>query len=239
MVNAPFNSHCNAALSAAPVKRVWDTGDVGVQRKVFRVEQMFAERRAHAPVRAFRREPIEQIKTLSELGSRSVSGDELKRKLAVVQATIARNRQELAALIGASKERRMARAAGELGAAVAGMENATQKVLHQVEGIDECAKALTATLKDDYNRGLAQDIQDHTVQIYEACNFQDIAGQRIAKVIETLNLIEEQVSAMLARCDGGPTEPVAKTAGDGLINGPKLDGDTGHTSQQDIDTMFG
>src|SRR4051812_43194767 len=129
MVNARFNLHCNAALSASPVKHAWDTGDVGVQRKVFRVEQMFAERRAHAPARAFRRAPIEQIKTLSELGSRSVSGDELTRELAVVQATIARNRQELAALIGTHEERRMARAAGELGAAVVGMENATQKVL--------------------------------------------------------------------------------------------------------------
>jgi chemotaxis protein CheZ len=209
-----------------------------VQRKVFRVEQMFAERRAHAPARAVRREPIEQIKTLSDLGSRSVIGDELKRELAVVQATIARNRHELAALIGASKERRMARAAGELGAAVAGMEIATQKILHQAEGIDECAKALAATLQDDYKRGLAQDIQDHTVQIYEASNFQDIAGQRIAKVIETLNLIEQQLSGMLTRCDGGTAGPAAKAAENGLINGPKLDGDAGHASQTDIDEMF-
>jgi chemotaxis protein CheZ len=213
-------------------------GDVGVQRKVFRVEQMFAERRARARARPFRREPIEQIKTLSELGSRSVSGDELRRELAVVQATIAYNRQELAALIGPSKERRMARAAGELGAAVAGMENATQKILHQAEGVDECAKALAATLQDDYKRGLAQDIQDHTVQIYEACNFQDIAGQRIAKVIETLNLIEQQLSAILTRCDGDAVAPAAKAAESGLINGPKLDGDAGHASQIEIDEIF-
>jgi chemotaxis protein CheZ len=132
----------------------------------------------------------------------------------------------------------MARAAGELGAAVAGMEKATQKILQQAECIDECAKALTATLKDDYKRGLAQDIQDHTVQIYEASNFQDIAGQRIANVIETLNLIEQQLSVMLARCDGDAAQAPLKPAGNGLINGPKLDGDTGHASQSDIDTMF-
>jgi len=211
---------------------------IGVQRKVFRVEQMFAERRSHAPARTFSREPTEQIKTLGEPRSRGVSGDGLRLELAAVHDAIARNRQELTALIGTSKERRMARAAGELGAAVAGMEIATQKILHQAEGIDECARALAATLKDDYKRGLAQDIQDHSVQIYEACNFQDIAGQRIANVIETLNLIEEQLSAMLTRCDGGAAGPVAKAAENGLINGPKLDGDTGHASQIDIDGMF-
>src|SRR4051812_41046626 len=119
MVNARFNSHRNAALSASLVKHAGDTRGRCVQRKVYRVEQMFAERRGHATARAARREPVEQIKTSSELGNHSPSGDELKRELAVVRATIARNRQELAALIGASKERRMARAAGELGAAVA------------------------------------------------------------------------------------------------------------------------
>lgn len=173
-----------------------------------------------------------------ELRQPAETGHELTRELAAIQSAILRNMRELSVLINDGNDRRMARAAGELGAAVVGMEIATQKILHQAEGIDECARALAATLKDDYKRGLAQDIQDHSVQIYEACNFQDIAGQRIANVIETLNLIEEQLSAMLMRCDGGAAGPVAKAAENGLINGPKLDGDTGHASQIDIDGMF-
>jgi chemotaxis protein CheZ len=210
-----------------------------VQRKVFRVEQMFAGRRS-AP-QAGKREAVEQLKALGELGGRhDVTGDELGRELAFVQDAIARNRRELASLIGDSKERRMARAAGELGAAVTGMEKATQKILHEAEGVDECARALASTLKTDYERGLAQDIQDHTVQIYEACNFQDLAGQRIGTVIETLNLVEEQLSAMLARCNGRAAEaPVKAAVGGGLINGPKLDGDSGHASQGDVDAIFG
>ncbi|HSP50958.1 MAG TPA: hypothetical protein VLN61_12445 [Pseudolabrys sp.] len=35
--------------------------------------------------------------------------------------------------------------------------------------IDESARALAATLKDDYKRGLTQEIQEHVVKIYEAC----------------------------------------------------------------------
>jgi chemotaxis protein CheZ len=127
----------------------------------------------------------------------------------------------------------------ELAASIGDMDQGTHKVLRCAEAIDESARALCATLKDDYKRGLAQDIQDHTVRIFEACNFQDIAGQRIAKVIETLNLIEQQLSVMLARCGGNAAPvPVKAAAGSGLINGPKLDGDSGHASQIDIDTMF-
>jgi chemotaxis protein CheZ len=213
-----------------------------VQRKVFRVERMFADRRAAAPIEqpAGERETIDALKALHGLGRRrEMSGDEIRRELALVQETIAHNRREVASLIGGSKERVMARAAGELGAAVAGMEKATEKILHAAEAIDDSAKSLTATLKDDFKRGLAQDIQERTVAIYEACNFQDLAGQRIAKVIATLDLIEQQLSAMLKRCNGRPTQVAATpAAGRALINGPKLDGDHGHASQLDIDAMF-
>ena len=137
----------------------------------------------------------------------------LKDELAQIHDTIARNKRELGALIGDGKERRMARAADELRAAVDGMDHATQKILKSVEVVDESAKALTATLKDDYKRGLAQDIQDHVVQIYEACNFQDLAGQRIGNVIGTMTMVEDQVAAMLDRCNaiGGRNEAPAQT----------------------------
>ena len=208
-----------------------------MQRTVFRVEQMLASRRAPAP-----RVSADVAKAPRALAlQHDRPSDALKDEVGALQEIVAHNRRDIALLIGDDKNRRMPRAAGELGAAIAGMEKATQKILHEAEGIDECARALTATLQDDYKRGLAQDIQDHTVQVYEACNFQDLAGQRIAKVIETLNLVEEQLAAMLARCDGRAAEAETQrpTAGSGLINGPKLDGDSGHASQRDIDAIFG
>lgn len=208
-----------------------------MQRKVFRVEQMFAERRK---VTSSARDAIDQHKTFNELRRGDTCDDALRRELASVQEAIAHNKRELASLIGQNKDRRMPRAAGELGAAIAGMEKATQKILHEAEAIDECARALAATAKSDYERGLAQDIQDHTVQVYEACNFQDLAGQRIAKVIDMLNAVDEQLATMLARCNGhAGAKPVRSTNGGGLINGPRLDGDVGHANQRDIDAMFG
>ena len=204
-----------------------------MQRKVFRVEQMFTATRANAVRPAAPAQPRD--------GGDSAAVASLKSELAAIQDTIARNKRELASLIGDGKERRMARAGDELRAAVDGMDDATQKILKSAEVIDESARALTATLKDDYKRGLAQDIQDNVVKVYEACNFQDIAGQRISNVIGTMTMVEDKVADMLSRCDGAHAAPLAPTKParrSELLNGPKLDGDSGHASQLDVDEMF-
>jgi chemotaxis protein CheZ len=214
-----------------------------VQQKVFRVEQMsktgragaaeqnqFVDERASMRARAGQRDDNE-----------SSAAADLRHELALIHDTIAHNKRELSLLIGEGKERRMTRAAGELGAAVEGMEKATVQILKAAEVVDESARALAATQPDDYTRGLAQDVLDHVVKVYEACNFQDLAGQRIGNVIRTLNAVEEQVAAMLERCDrvSAKSPAPAQTApGRGLLNGPKLDGASGHVSQHDIDAMF-
>ena len=159
----------------------------------------------------------------------------LQRDLARLQDIFARQKRELAALMTDGHDRRMAHAASKLGAAVEGMEKATVKILKSSEVIDESAKALAATLKTDYERGLAQDIQESVVRIYEACNFQDLAGQRIGNVIATLSMIEDRLAALL---DPSKVQPTEK-AGNGLLNGPRLDGAGGHKSQSDIDAIFG
>lgn len=208
-----------------------------MQRKVFRVERMLGSRVAARPTPAAApQKPAKPAQT--ELPDTTVQA--LKRELTRLHDAIERNKRELGLLIGEGRERRMAHAAGKLGAAVEGMEKATEKILKSAEVIDESARALAAALKTDYECGLAQDIQDHVVKIFEACNFQDLSGQRIGHVIETLNSIEDQVEAMLERDGRAPaTAPAVKrTLRQGLLNGPRLDGDSGHTSQSAIDAMF-
>ena len=177
-----------------------------------------------------------------ELRQPAEPGQELTRELAAIQSAILRNMRELSVLINDGNDRRMARAAGELGAAVESMESATQKILASAEAVDDCARALASALNDDYHHGLAQDVQDHVVRIYEACNFQDLAGQRIGKVIAMLMMVEERLVAMIQRHSGvGAGQPAQATKpapSTGLINGPRLDGASGHASQLDIDAMF-
>ena len=166
-----------------------------------------------------------------------------RHELSALANVVARNTRTLMALINDGKDRRMARAAGELAAAVESMETATQKVLASVEAIDDCARALVSALSDDYHHGLAQDIQDHVVRVYEACNFQDLAGQRIGKVIATLVMVEEQLAVMIESCNSvdnaaQPDKAAESRPSSNLLHGPRLDGAGGHASQQDIDLMF-
>ena len=69
-------------------------------------------------------------------------------------------------------------------------EAATQKILAAAEDIDQAAANLAAVLKDGIARGLAQDIRDRVVQIFEACNFQDLTSQRVTKVMTALKDID-------------------------------------------------
>lgn len=210
--------------------RTWGRGKQ-VQRKLFRIEEMAAARRA--PPLAARDQAAPAIYSDTQA---------LARELAALRTAIAENTHELALLLYEGKELRMARGAGELAAAVEAMEKSTDKILKSAETVDDNAKMLGTSLKDDYNAGLAQDILDQLIVIYEACNFQDLAGQRIGKVIATLGEVDDALTHMLARCQGllgGEAAPAVPAPRRDLINGPRLDGDAGHASQCEIDALFG
>jgi chemotaxis protein CheZ len=214
-------------------------GNHGVQRKVFRVEQVTGARRARDVVQPPQSDQVAVSETTPAPEARVAA----QHELSALQELVARNTRTLMALINDGKDRRMARAAGELAVAVDSMETATQKVLASVEAVDDCARVLVSALTDDYHHGLAQDIQDHVVRVYEACNFQDLAGQRIGKVIATLVMVEEQLALMIENCNkvtsaARPDTAAGSHSSGDLLNGPRLDGDGGHASQQDIDLMF-
>ncbi len=121
------------------------------------------------------------------------------------------------------------------------MDQFTQKIQSAVELIDDGSYALASSLKGDYERGLAQDIQDNVVQIYEACNFQDLAGQRIGSVLSVMTMVEDQIAecsrAATPRGSQSPANDPSECSRE-LINGPKLDDDIGRASQTEIDAMF-
>jgi chemotaxis protein CheZ len=124
----------------------------------------------------------------------------------------------------------------ELGAVVNGTEQATQKILAAAEEIDSVANTLSAALKGKIEQNLAHDIQDLVVEIFEACNFQDLIGQRVAKVSGTLRFVEDHIARVIEEIKN----PSAVARHDGLqtLHGPRLDGDDGHASQDEIDAMF-
>ena len=139
----------------------------------------------------------------------------------------------------------MKRVTHELDAVVDGTEKATQSILSAAEFIDQTAGTLAAALKEERDKGLVHDVQDKVVEIFEACNFQDLTGQRITKVVATLKFIETHIVRMMEIWGGIESfrdvtpEAIAERDGDlRLVNGPKLNGEAGHASQDDIDALF-
>ena len=96
----------------------------------------------------------------------------------------------------ASTGAQMARVTDELDAVVHGTLDATDGILSAAETIDNAGATLSRSLTG-HEQELASDIQDSVVQIFEACNFQDLTGQRITKVVNTLSFVEEHIVRMM------------------------------------------
>ncbi len=170
----------------------------------------------------------------------------LKKELDLIQAAINDTKQEIATLhVTGFRGPEMRRVTDELDAIVGGTESATEHILNAAEEIDQCANTLAALVKTEQEQNLTRDILERVVQIFESCNFQDLTGQRINKVVATLKFIEDHIVKMMdiwggieALKDFTPVA-IAERNGDAkLLNGPKLADDTGHASQDDIDALF-
>jgi chemotaxis protein CheZ len=169
----------------------------------------------------------------------------LKLELDQIQEAIMRTKREIASLhMSGFKGEEMSRVTDELDAVVGGTENATDQILAAAEAIDECAGNLAASLKGD-NQAQAADIQERVLQIFEACNFQDLTGQRIRKVVNVLQFIEDRVMHMMEIWGGMETfasieadEALRREGDAALLNGPALPDAEGVASQDDIDALF-
>ena len=172
--------------------------------------------------------------------------EKLKVELDLIHDAITRTKREIAVLHGKSFDGdEMAKVTGELGAVVGGTEEATQQILEAAEAIDNAATALSRVTSPDQQKLLSEEIQERVVSIFEACNFQDLTGQRINKVMTTMKFIENHITVMMDIWGGvdairAHAPPIIDDReGDAkLLNGPKLDGDAGHASQNDIDALF-
>lgn len=125
----------------------------------------------------------------------------------------------------------------ELDAVMQSTEDATNKILDSAERIRE---ALTSM--DDKVDGKKL-IEEEVVKIFEACNFQDITGQRIKKVTSALQYIEGSVGKIIktfgietAPVKAAPQKKLSEISDKELMNGPQLD--TDKPSQAEVDKLF-
>lgn len=134
-------------------------------------------------------------------------------------------------------ENRIPEAGMELDAVVKATESATDQIM-------ESAETIMAADPDD-SAAYQETVNGEVMKIFEACSFQDITGQRITKVVETLNFIDERISNFAstfgvednqARLSEEEKAREARKQ-EQILHGPQMDGEG--VAQDDIDALFG
>lgn len=153
---------------------------------------------------------------------------------------IAQAKSEIAALRPDEiRNRHLPTATDELEAIVGATEQATHGILEAVEVIE----GLVAEMPEE----IGNKVTDAVTQVYEACNFQDITGQRITKVVKALQHIEQKVDGLLAVFGEDMAQrhqavleadsaEEAEVTDEKLLNGPQLPEEA--TTQDEIDKLL-
>jgi chemotaxis protein CheZ len=182
-------------------------------------------------------------------GDVSASDIKLYKELEGLARYIQHAKAEIAAIRpNEIRENHIPSATDELDAVVGATEAATNTIMDACDVIG----ALASALEPDKGAVLI----DAVTRVFEACNFQDVTGQRITKVVRTLKTIEARVDALIvafgeqtagfeavATRASAVTAPVAMveatTAFDpdvALLHGPSLPGAA--IDQDEIDRLL-
>lgn len=178
---------------------------------------------------------------MSELGS-DREAEVLKRELVGLFEHIQKIRREIAAIRrpGDSSDR-FDQMSDELDAIVEHTEAATNTIMENVEGISDVVNHVRALTDDSAIVQALARVDDHAGEIFTACSFQDITGQRITKVVRSLKFVEERVNALIGMW-GREAVAAAEDVGQvkegdaALLNGPQLAGQG--VSQDDVDRLL-
>lgn len=171
----------------------------------------------------------------------------LARELEELSQHISHTKREIALMNAQAESGTLSSTTFELDAIVQQTEDATNNIMTAAETIDDLAAAMKAEeLTAEERAEKADALNAETIKIFEACNFQDITGQRIRKVVKMLTYIETRIDNMvriwgekdiqeLTDEVAGEVNP-AEGSDESLLNGPQLPG--GGVSQSDIDNLF-
>jgi chemotaxis protein CheZ len=166
----------------------------------------------------------------------------LRNEIRAMSLAIQHTKSEIAALRPAnSDDDRLMVVTQELDAIVTATEGATNTILEAAEKVDGLAEQIEGMGAEAAVNQLAGDIRDTIITQFEACNFQDITGQRISKVVKTLQFIEERVNKMIDIWGAEGFDDINHTQEEAdeeakLLNGPQLANQG--VSQADIDKLF-
>lgn len=180
-----------------------------------------------------------------------VSVDHLRSSLEEIDSSIYTEFRAIAEQIATTKaeigqlsasdiqQDRIPEAGRELHAVVEATEEATNKIM-------ECAETIMTADPSDH-AVYHTIVNDNIMAIFEACSFQDLTGQRISKVVETLEIIDKRVTKFSNAVGNENRDNVRaeldqedlareQRKKDLILNGPAVGGP--EVCQDAIDNMF-
>ncbi|MTI08512.1 hypothetical protein [Curvivirga aplysinae] len=173
-----------------------------------------------------------------------IDANNLRNDLKELSDAIEATKVEIAALrADTQNDDKIHVASMELSAVVNDTEVATDGIIEAAETIETLADRLRVEINDASQIEVLDEIAERVIKIFESCNFQDITGQRITKVVNTMNFIDERIHGMMEIWGGkelfAELTPEAEAEqhpeGDRL-HGPALPGAS--ISQDEIDALF-
>jgi chemotaxis protein CheZ len=167
----------------------------------------------------------------------------LKRELVGLFGHMQKIRKELAALNPPGSPDHFGGMSEQLDAIVDATEGATNTIMESMESIDNLmAEARAAALDNPTLTDIFDKVTDRVNMVFEACSFQDITGQRISKVVNSLKFVEERVNAIILTWGRDELTKVVveikeEDPDKKLLHGPQLPGQG--VTQADVDKMLG
>ena len=175
----------------------------------------------------------------------------LRTDMSEIESAISGTKKELAALKVGNNIGGVDIAALELETVVSHTEAATNDILAAAESIETMAGSIQSETGLAAAKQLATDIAEKVTVIYMACNFQDLSGQRVRRVVDTLNFVETRIHKMIEAWGGlqalhdlieaevQTQEEERQTEGAAaLLTGPVPVNSEDHVDQNEIDALF-
>ncbi len=203
-----------------------------------------------SPVAVDNTEVLRAIQLLNDKFDRHISAERtdvehIQVEIADISGRIRMTKAEIAALRHPlSNDDKFSQATSELGEVVKATETATNTIMARAEELDDIIQELRSQVTDTYAGQRVNDMAEIVVRIFEACNFQDLTGQRITKVVRALTFIEERIDAMMRawnvkEFETMPLPPnITRMDGDLELHGPQDSALPENFSQDDIDALF-
>lgn len=166
----------------------------------------------------------------------------LKKELVGLFGHLQKIRKELAALNPPGAPDHFGSMSEQLDAIVTATEGATNSIMESVEDIDNLMNDARAATQDPALKAVFDQVTDKVNTVFEACSFQDITGQRVTKVVNSLKFVEERINSIIFTWGREELTQVVveikedKDPDKKLMHGPQLPGQG--VSQAEVDTML-